>query len=59
LLFDRQGRQVICEAVNRRVTRIEDEGHLTILAVRYDGHRFNQPNDLAFDSEGRIYFSDP
>src|SRR5262245_12289136 len=44
LMFDRQGRLVICEAANRRVTRIEDDGSLTILADRYDGHRFNQPN---------------
>jgi gluconolactonase len=41
------------------VTRIEDDGRLTILADRYDGHRFNQPNDLTLDSRGRIYFSDP
>src|SRR3954447_327422 len=59
LMFDRQRRLVICESANRRVTRIEDDGHPTILAERYDGHRFNQPNDLTLDSKGRIYFSDP
>jgi gluconolactonase len=59
LMFDRQGRPVICEAANRRVTRIKGDGSLTILADRYDGHRFNQPNDLTLDSRGRIYFSDP
>jgi gluconolactonase len=59
LTFDRRGRLVICEATNRRVTRVEEDGRLTVLADRYDGHRFNQPNDLALDSRGRIYFSDP
>jgi gluconolactonase len=59
LMFDRQGRLVICEAANRRVTRIENDGRLTVLADRYEGHRFNQPNDLTIDSWGRIYFSDP
>jgi gluconolactonase len=59
LMFDRQGRLVICEARDRRVTRIELDGQVTILADRYDGHRFNQPNDLTLDSRGRIYFSDP
>ena len=59
LAFDRQGRLLICEAANRRVTRIENDGGLTVLADRYDGRRFNQPNDLALDSRGRIYFSDP
>jgi gluconolactonase len=59
LLFDRQGRLVICEAVRRRVTRLEADGKLSVLADTYDGKRFNQPNDLTIDSKDRIYFSDP
>ena len=59
LLFDQNGRLVICEAKNRRVTRIELGGAVTVLAERFEGHRFNQPNDLTIDSKGRIYFSDP
>ena len=59
LLFDHRGRLVICEAAQRRVTRLETDGRLTVLADRYDGKRFNQPNDLAIDSKGRLYFSDP
>jgi gluconolactonase len=59
LLFDRQGRLVMCEARSRRVTRLESDGRLTVLADKFDGKRFNQPNDLAIDSRHRIYFSDP
>ena len=59
LLFDHEGRLVVCEAKNRRVTRTELSGAITVLADRFDGHRFNQPNDLTIDSKGRIYFSDP
>jgi gluconolactonase len=59
LLFDRKGRLVICEPVRRRVSRREHDGSLTVLAERFDGMRFNQPNDLTIDSNGRIYFSDP
>lgn len=59
LLFDRQGRLVYCDAVRRRVVRIESDGRLNVLAAAIDGKRFNQPNDLAIDSKGRIYFSDP
>ena len=59
LMFDRQGRLVICEAVKRRVTRLNPDGSLTILAKNYEGQKFNQPNDLTMDSHGRIYFSDP
>src|SRR5262249_20967134 len=57
--FDREGRLVICEPARRRVTRVEKDGRLNVLADRYDGKRFNQPNDLAVDSRGRLYFSDP
>jgi gluconolactonase len=59
LLFDQEGRLVMCEPTNRRVTRLEKDGKLTILADRYNGRKFNQPNDLTIDSRGRIYFSDP
>jgi gluconolactonase len=59
LLFDSRGRLMICEGRSRRVTRIEPEGSTTVLADRYQGKRFNSPNDLTIDSKGRIYFSDP
>lgn len=59
LLFDRLGRLVICEPVKRRVSRLEADGTLTVLADRYDGKHFNQPNDLTIDTKNRIYFSDP
>src|SRR5262249_16414437 len=43
----------------RRVTRTELDGRITVLTERYQGKRYNQPNDLTVDSQGRIYFSDP
>ena len=59
LLFDREGRLVACETKNRRVTRTEKDGSITVLADRFEGKRFNSPNDLCMDSKGRIYFTDP
>jgi gluconolactonase len=59
LLFDSSGRLVMCEPVRRRVSRLEKDGQITVLAETYEGKRFNQPNDLTIDSRGRIYFSDP
>ncbi len=59
LMFDREGRLILCESARYRVTRLEKDGKLTVLADRYEGHRFNTPNDLTQDSRGRIYFSDP
>lgn len=59
LLFDTRGRLMICEGTTRRVTRIEPDGKNIVLADRYQGMRFNSPNDVTIDSQGRIYFSDP
>jgi gluconolactonase len=59
LLFDRDGRLVACETKNRRVTRTEKNGSITVLADRYRGGRFNSPNDLCVNSKGHIYFTDP
>lgn len=59
LLFDREGRLVACESGLRRVTRTEKDGRITVLADRFEGKRFNSPNDLCMDSKGRIYFTDP
>jgi len=59
LLFDAAGRLLACEPKLRRVTRTELDGKITVLAERYEGKRFNEPNDLTVDSQGRIYFSDP
>jgi gluconolactonase len=59
LLFDRQGRLIMCQPAFRRVSRIELDGSLTVLADSYEGKHFNQPNDLTIDSKDRIYFSDP
>jgi gluconolactonase len=59
LLFDSQGRLLACEPGQRRVTRTESDGKITVLAERFEGKRFNEPNDLTVDSQGRIYFSDP
>lgn len=59
LFFDKQGRLIVCEAANRRVTRTETDGAITVLADSFEGKKFNSPNDLSMDSKGRIYFSDP
>ena len=59
LTLDREGRLTIDEHGNRRVTRLEKNGSLTILADRYDGKRLNSPNDLVYKSDGSLYFTDP
>lgn len=57
--IDSKGRITICEHGNRRVTRIEPNGALTVLADRHDGKRLNSPNDLIYRSDGALFFTDP
>ena len=59
LTLDSQGRLTINEHGNRRVTRLEKNGQLTVLADRYQGKRLNSPNDLVYRSDGTLYFTDP
>lgn len=56
---DHDGRLVTCEHLMRRVTRTEHDGSVTVLADRYEGRRFNSPNDVVVKSDGSIWFSDP
>jgi gluconolactonase len=59
LTLDRQGRLIICEHGNRRLTRLEKNGSRTVLADRYEGKRLNSPNDVVCKSDDALYFTDP
>jgi gluconolactonase len=58
LAFDARGRLVLCQHGDRRLSRLED-GRFVTLADRFEGKRFNSPNDLALGADGSIYFTDP
>ena len=58
LTFDHQGRLLACETGPGRVTRTEKDGTITVLADRYKGRRLSSPNDLVYNIDGSIYFSD-
>ena len=60
--FDPQGRLVLCEGGNRRLTRWPADGKFAsseVLVDRFDGKRLNRPNDVVCESDGSIYFTDP
>jgi gluconolactonase len=59
LTLDKQGRLIAAEHGNRRVSRMEKDGTISVLADRYEGKRLNSPNDLVCKSNGDIYFTDP
>ena len=60
--FDRDGRLVICEGGNRRLTRWPADGKFAsseVLVDRFEGKRLSRPNDLVCKSDGSIYFTNP
>ena len=62
LMFDSKGRLIACEGAaggNRRISITDSDGKVRTLADRWQGKRFNSPNDLAIDRAGRVYFTDP
>jgi gluconolactonase len=59
LTRDLQGRLIACEHDSRRVTRLELDGSLTVVANSFQGRRLNRPNDVVVKSDGCIYFTDP
>jgi len=59
LAVDAQGSLILCQHGERRIARLEKDGSFTSLADRYEGKRFNSPNDLVIANNGTIYFTDP
>lgn len=64
LLLDAQGNLVLCQHGDRRMARMdapltEPKPNFTTLADKYQGKRFNSPNDAVFDNAGNLFFTDP
>ncbi len=64
--FDAQGRLISCEGAEfgkggrRRMVRTDLEtGEVQVLTDRFEGKRYNAPNDACVDRRGRIWFTDP
>jgi gluconolactonase len=58
-ILDLEGRLISCQHAGRNVIRTEDDGKITVLADKFDGKRFNSPNDVAVRSDGTLWFTDP
>lgn len=59
LTLDETGRLVIAEHGNRRVSRLEPRGDVTVLSDSFEGKRLNSPNDVVVRSDGAVFFTDP
>jgi sugar lactone lactonase YvrE len=58
-ILDLEGRLISCQHAARNLVRTEKDGKVTVLADRFDGKRFNSPNDVAVRSDGTLWFTDP
>ena len=58
-ILDLEGRLVSCQHAARNIIQIDSEGAVKVLADKYDGKRFNSPNDVAARSDGSLWFTDP
>ena len=59
LALDASGRLVLCEHGDRRISVLSAGGGKLTLADRWNGKRFNSPNDLAIRQNGDVFFTDP
>ena len=57
--YDAQGRLYTCESRTRRVVRMDKKGEIQLLADKWEGKRFNAPNDIVVRHDGHTYFTDP
>lgn len=57
--YDTEGRLYSCEFRQRRITRTLKNGKVEVLAARFEGKRFNAPNDIVVRRDGQVYFTDP
>jgi gluconolactonase len=64
--FDAEGRLISCEGGEqgpggrRQIVRTDlKTGKVTVLTARFEGKRYNSPNDVCVDGKGRIWFTDP
>lgn len=59
LMFDQHSQLYACEGSERCIARYNADGSRDIIVDRIEGKRLNSPNDLVFDDQGRIWFTDP
>ena len=59
LTFDHDGSLILCQHGDRRIARLKADGSFETLADKFEGKRFNSPNDVVVKSNGDVYFTDP
>ena len=57
--YDLDGRLLSCHHASSRVTRMDDDQTMRVIASHYQGKELNSPNDIIVKRDGSIYFTDP
>ena len=59
MVYDAEGRLLVCEHSTSALVRETPDGEREALATHFGGKELNSPNDVITRSDGTIYFSDP
>jgi gluconolactonase len=57
--YDHNHRLIDCASVLRAIIALTPDGKYTVLADRFEGKKFNSPNDVIVGPDGALYFTDP
>ncbi len=59
MIRDKDGSVLLCQHSNRQIARVTKDRQVSTFLDKFEGKRFNSPNDLVFKSDGSLYFTDP
>jgi gluconolactonase len=59
MIADKDGYVLLCQHTNRDIVRVAKNLTMTPYLQKFEGKRFNSPNDLVYKSDGALYFTDP
>jgi gluconolactonase len=59
MIAGKDGFVLLCQHTNRRIVRVDKDLKQTVLLDKFEGRKFNSPNDLVYKSDGALYFTDP
>lgn len=57
--YDQKQRLIDCASVLRAIIRVDESGKYEVLADKFEGKKFNSPNDVVMGPDGALYFTDP
>jgi gluconolactonase len=59
MIHGKDGTVLLCQHTNRQIVQIGKDHSVSKFVDKYEGKRFNSPNDLVYRSDGSLYFTDP